>query len=354
MLKQYRKQFGGEPSEEDLKRYAQSPNWKDGKFQNANPDASEGDMSKLPQMLYKTFTKNRGIREPKAPLPVLPFHKNEFLAESAETKMIWYGHSAMLLRMSRKNILIDPMLGPNCSPIAPFATKRFSENTLDFIDQFPDIDLVLFTHDHYDHIDLASVEKLMPKTKRFFTSLGVKRHLTAWGVPKENVIEFDWWDEQQVDDIKITLTPTQHFSGRGLSDRGKSFWGGWALNNGKENIWFSGDGGYGTHFKEIGQRLGPFDFAMMECGQYSEDWHDIHLLADESAVAAIDAGVKHAMPVHWAGFNLSYDHAWSQPPEDFLAKANELGLPVSFPKIGELFTKSTVTNEQWWKEADSK
>ena len=343
----FSKQFGGKITKELVARYEQSPNWRNGSFQNIESTNLSIGLFEMPRVIYKQLT-NRNGREPMQPLPVLPFDKSRFLAPADEVKMIWYGHSAVLMRLNGKTLLIDPMLGPNTTPIAPIPTKRFSENTLDFIDDFPKIDLILLTHDHYDHLDYASIQKLMPKTKQYFVALGVKRHLVSWGVSPDLITEFDWWNTQNLEDIAVTFTPTRHFSGRGLTDRLKSFWGGWAFKTTKANIWFSGDGGYGKHFKEIGQRLGPFDFAFMECGQYNDDWHQIHLFPDESVQAAIDANAKKAMPVHWAGFSLSYQHQWAEPAEVFLQAAENNDLEIALPSLGELFHPSDQNGEKWW------
>ena len=253
------------------------------------------------------------------------------------------------MRMHEKNILVDPMLGSNTTPIAPIPNKRFSENTLSLIDDFPEIDLILITHDHYDHLDLASILKLKNKTHLFYVALGVKRHLVSWGIHPEQIIEFDWWDQQSIYDIRITFTPTRHFAGRGLNDRAKSFWGGWALRTNNENIWVSGDGGYGAHFREIGERLGPFDFAFMECGQYNDYWRQIHLFPDESIQAPIDAKVQKAMPIHWAGFSLSFQHKWYEPAEMFVNTAEEKNFNYLLPKMGEVFSKDNDWTENWWK-----
>jgi L-ascorbate metabolism protein UlaG (beta-lactamase superfamily) len=220
-----------------------------------------------------------------------------------------------------------------------------SPNTL------PEIDLVLFTHDHYDHLDLASVEKLRGKTRQFYVALGVKRHLAAWGVDDAIVQEFDWWDEADFEGLRLTFTPTRHFSGRGLTDRAKSLWGGWVLDDGQHRIWFSGDGGYGDHFKEVGQRLGPFDIGFMECGQYGEYWPLIHMFPDESVQAALDAGVKRAMPVHWAAFVLSFQHSWYEPATTFCKLAEEKGLNHFTPRLGEVFGMDGEGDATWIMEA---
>ncbi|MEM6966823.1 MAG: MBL fold metallo-hydrolase [Bacteroidota bacterium] len=341
------KQFGGKVTSQLTKEYEQSPNWYNGSFQNLEETSLSSSIFDIPGIIYKQLTKTEG-RIPAQPLPVLPFNKKEFLLTAAEAKFIWYGHSVVLMRMEGKTILIDPMLGPNTTPIAPMQTKRFSNNTLALIDEFPEIDLLLITHDHYDHLDLASMEKLKSKTQRYFVALGVKRHLVSWGIDPDLITEFDWWDAHALKDIQITFTPTRHFSGRGLTDRLKTLWGGWAFKTPNENIWFSGDGGYGKHFKVIGERLGPFDFAFMECGQYNQDWHPIHLFPDESVAAAVDAQAQKAMPVHWAGFPLSYEHTWQEPAEDFVKAAKEKQMDYATPPLGKLFTKSTIAQDEWW------
>lgn len=345
------KQFGGSVTKKLIEQYQQSKNWDNGSFQNLEPTSLSNSIFKLPSIIYKQLT-HTSEKEPPQPLPILPFDKDSFLNPSSPSKFIWYGHSVVLMRMMGKTILIDPMLGSDTTPIAPMATKRFSENTLSLIDDFPAIDLLLLTHDHYDHLDFASIQKLKHKTKKYFVALGVKRHLVSWGISADLIIEFDWWDSKNLEDIQITFTPTRHFSGRGLTDRLKSLWGGWAFKTPEENIWFSGDGGYGKHFKEIGKRLGPFDFAFMECGQYNEDWRPIHLFPDESIHAAIDGNVKKAMPVHWAGFPLSYQHTWSEPAEEFVKSAMENNFDYMLPALGKLFDVNMIAKEKWWQSFD--
>lgn len=292
-----RKQFGVKPSKLDLEKYSKSPNWNGKIFENLEKTNMEFSLSNFPRFLHKQFFEKTG-RQPLKPLQILSFNKEAFESGNNSMKSIWYGHSTILMRLNHATILIDPMFGPDAAPIAPFKVKRFSEATLDLIDQFPEIDLVLISHDHYDHLDYESILKLKGKTKHFYVALGVKRHLVSWGIDLKKITEFNWWEETFFENIKITFTPTRHFSGRGFTDRAKSLWGGWAFKTGEENIWFSGDSGYGKHFAEIGTRLGPFDFAFMECGQYNENWHQIHMYPEESVQAAIDARVQNMMPVH--------------------------------------------------------
>lgn len=348
-MKKFKKQFGGRLTKELIARYEQSPNWKHGKFENLIETHMTLSFWDIPELLYKQFT-DKKKREPLHPLPVLPFNREKFMADDSSTRFIWYGHSAILLRLASKTILIDPMLGSNASPIAPFKTKRFSKNTLDIIDDLPEIDLMILSHDHYDHLDYDSIQKLKTKTKNYIVALGVKRHLVQWGIDDQVVTEMDWWDEKVFSDISITFTPSRHFSGRGLKDRARSMWGGWVFKTDQNNIWFSGDGGYGPHFKEIGQRLGPFDFAFMECGQYNEKWRPIHMFPHESVQAAFDGGAKQAMPVHWAGFSLS-QHSWTEPVEHFIEQSKRQNLPFLTPRLGEIVNLSGDNiNESWWQE----
>lgn len=343
------KQFGGKITEEELKRYQQSTNWRNGSFQNLEETSMDLGLAKIPSVIYKQI-KGPAEGQPARPIPVEDFDKEAFLDDSNGANFIWYGHSVLLIRLNGKTVLIDPMLGPDASPIAPFKTKRFSKDTLDLIDQFPEIDFLLMTHDHYDHLDLASINKLKSKTKKYLVALGVKRHLKAWDIDPEKVVEFDWWDSRTEEGIEFHFTPSRHFSGRGLNDRAKCLWGGWVLKSANQSIWFSGDGGYGKHFQEIGKRLGPFDIGFMECGQYSEDWALIHMFPHEAVQAAIDGGAKTAVPVHWGGFKLTYAHSWFEPAKIFREKGNEFGLKILTPRIGELFSPDSESTDEWWEK----
>lgn len=337
--------FGGKATQNLVKEYEQSPHWKNGSFQNletTDMSLSFGDVIKI---LSKQF-QSRKSRRPAQALPVLPFDKAAFLADSPNTKFIWYGHAALLLYMNAKTILIDPMLGPSAAPFFN-ANKRFSDDTLSFIDDFPSIDLLLLSHDHYDHLDYDSIMKLKHKTKRYCVALGLKRHLVQWGVAADKIIEFDWWQKQQFDELQIHFTPTRHFSGRGLTDRSKALWGGWVLQNDKEKIWFSGDGGYGQHLQTIGEKLGPFDFAFMECGQYNKMWPLVHFFPEQSVQAALQTNVKTAMPIHWAAFALS-DHNWTEPAELFSQYAQEQQLNYVIPQLGEIVSINESYEQKWW------
>ncbi|MCB0516354.1 MAG: MBL fold metallo-hydrolase [Chitinophagales bacterium] len=344
-----RKQFGGKITAYWKEQYQKSPNWHEGVFKNLEATQVGVDWRKMPGILCRQL-KGHKQGTPSQALPVLPFDGEKFLDANASPKFIWYGHSVLLMRLHHQNILIDPMFGDDASPIAPKKTKRFSNNTLQIIETLPEIDLVLISHDHYDHLDYESMLQLKQKVKHFFVAMGVKRHLISWGIAAEKISEFDWWDTRDFQQIQITFTPTRHFSGRGISSMAKCLWGGWAFKTPTENIWFSGDGGYGAHFAEIGKKLGPFDLAFMECGQYNQNWTQMHMFPHESVQAAINVKAKIAVPVHWAGFNLSYEHAWYEPAEHFVQSTQELPLKTLTPSLGEIFYLQEVPVSFWWEK----
>lgn len=340
-------QFGGAFSKEDKQKFEASKHWNGKAFENTNP-VSILDLRNIPGLLRERIF-NKNIKEPSAPFPIKKLDLANWEASPEKPKFVWYGHATLLLQINGKNILIDPMFGPSPSPFSFTGIKRFSENTLDLIDDLPPIDAVLISHDHYDHLDYKSIQKLKGRIDNWFVALGVGRHLKKWGVNPENITEFDWWQELDFENIRITFTPSQHFSGRGLNDRFKSFWGGWVLQNKNHKIYWSGDGGYGDHFKEVGEKLGPFDWAFMECGQYYDLWHQLHLFPEESVQAAVDANAGIAIPVHWGAFALAM-HAWKDPIERFVAEAKKLNLKICTPELGDVVVmgKEPAENE-WWQ-----
>ncbi|MBT8230776.1 MAG: MBL fold metallo-hydrolase [Bacteroidia bacterium] len=339
--------LGGKLTKEYKAKYSVSPQWIAGAFRNYERVEMNSNILRIPSIILKQI-QGSSKRSPAKPLPILPFNKDDFYGDKKRARLIWFGHSVILIRMNEMNILIDPMFGDDTAPIAPFRSARFSENTLDIIDELPPIDIVLLTHDHYDHLDYKSIQKLKSKVRQFLVPLGLSRHLKAWGV-ESRIDEFDWWENMDINGIRFTFTPTQHFSGRWINDRQMSLWGGWAIKSNIENIWISGDGGYASHFREIGAQLGPFDFAFMECGQYNDDWKPVHLFPHQSVQAARDANVKKAMPIHWAGFALSYHHKWKDPAEDFVESANDTRLEYLLPGLGACFGINDEISSPWWR-----
>lgn len=347
----YSPQFGGKHSPEDVKRYEATPNYLDGKFENLVPTA----MDMPPQKMLSTlvdFIKGVPNSRPDFDIPVHRVDSLEIVEWQDSTKLVWFGHSAFLLTLEGKTILLDPMFGDVPAPHPWLGNKRYSSELPIEIEKLPAIDAILISHDHYDHLDYGSIQKLKDKTKAFYVPLGVGVHFIEWGIPKEKIVEFDWWDELNVDDIQLAFTPARHFSGRGLGDRFTTLWGSWVINGSQDTLYFSGDSGYGPHFTEIGNKYGPFDFAMMECGQYNENWSEIHMMPEETAQAAIDLKAKMMMPIHWGAFTLSL-HSWTDPVERVSIAASNLNMPLLIPQIGEQIVMDStivVSNSNWWKK----
>lgn len=342
-------EFGGTHSAMDKKRYAASANHVSGKFQNILPT----DMSMSARDMAKTmydFMKGADDLAPKNKIPVL--HPDSALIASPPeaARLVWFGHSAFLLQIDGKNILIDPMFGPVPAPHPWLGKARFTDGLPLEIAQLPMIDAMLISHDHYDHLDYGSIKALNAKTREFYVPLGVGAHLRAWGIEESRIHEMDWWDEADLGSLHFAFTPSRHFSGRGISDRFATLWGSWVIQGKQDSIYFSGDSGYGPHFKEIGAKYGPFDFAMMECGQYNEKWPLIHMMPEETAQAAVDLGAKAMMPIHWGTFVLAM-HSWTDPVERVTKRADELGMPVITPRIGDVITMDALAGfrERWWE-----
>lgn len=342
-------EFGGSPSEEQKAIYVKSDNYANGKFVNRGDvklSMSFGDMRKS---LVGYFNPPPNTI-PKQNLPIEKIDSLEITNYKDSTRLIWFGHSTFLLQIKNKNILIDPMFGKVPAPHPTLGNNRFSKELPIDIEKLPLIDAVLISHDHYDHLDYGSIKKLKDKVKMFYTPLGVGAHLMEWGIGKESIVELDWWQETTFEDLIFRCTPAQHFSGRGLNDRSNTLWSSWIIKSDTDNIFFSGDSGYGPHFKEIGDKFGPFDFAMMECGQYNELWSDIHMFPEETAQAGVDVQAKLIMPIHWGAFKLGM-HPWTEPAERVTKKAKELNIKMIIPKIGEpiMFFNTSGIESTWWQ-----
>ncbi len=340
-------QFGRGVSKKQQIEYAKTNHYADGKFLNETPAIIEMNFLEWVQDMMKKDPSRR----PSKNIDVEKIDSVEIVNHSTEiTQLTWFGHSAFLLEMNGKKILIDPMLGDSPAPHRWLGPKRYSKELPIEIEKLPFIDAVILSHDHYDHLDYESIQKLKHKVGAYYTPLGVGNHLLEWGISQEKINELDWWGEIKLGEISLICTPAKHFSGRGLFDRETTLWCSWVIKGEKENIFFSGDSGYGDHFKEIGQKYGPFDISLMECGQYNKNWKAIHMLPEETVQASIDLQSKLALPIHWGAFTLSL-HSWDDPVERMTKKAAELNLAVTTPKIGEVLIigDTNYPTEKWWK-----
>jgi L-ascorbate metabolism protein UlaG (beta-lactamase superfamily) len=323
--------FGGLPSGNRAERIRASPNFRDSKFQNQHhtPDLAEGASY---YKVMKEFFFNKDKRN--KPAHTIPSRKTDLQKLSAsENVIIWFGHSSYYMQIGGKKILVDPVLSGAASPLS-FTTKSFPGTDIYTADEMPDIDYLLLTHDHWDHLDYQTILKLRTKVKTVITGLGTGEHLELWGYDKSMVIEMDWHENVTLDDgFVVTALPARHFSGRGFK-RNQSLWVSFAVQGPGHNIYVGGDSGYDDHFKKIGAQYGPFDLALLECGQYNQYWKYIHMMPEETVQAAVDLHAKRLMPVHWSKFALAL-HAWDEPILNVMAAANKIQMPVAHPMIGE-------------------
>lgn len=336
--------FGADPATTRLDRIKQSKNYRDGSFQNLSPTAVTR-KGTSPVKLMRDYVNKSPANVPSAPLPSV---KTDLAAlPDDKPTVVWFGHSSYLIKSKGVTVLMDPVFSGNASPVTFFG-KSFPGSNVYSAADMPPIDLLILSHDHYDHLDYKTITQLIPKVEKFYTALGVGAHLERWGVPADRIVEFDWWENQSIsDNIRLTATPARHFSGRSLA-RGKTLWASYVLNIHGYTLYLGGDSGYDSHFAEIGAKYGPFDLAILECGQYGDDWPMIHMFPEEVATAARDLRAKTLMPVHWGKFALAY-HAWNEPIQRLVESAMKQGLLVTTPRIGEpVAIGATYPAMNWW------
>ena len=338
------KTFGSNPSGKDLDRIVASANYKNNIFQNLSETMALLEGTSYIKLTWSFFNKPKNTA-PGSPLPSI---KTELKSVAIEKPLIvWLGHSSYFIHINGRNILVDPVLSGYASPFS-FTGKSFKGSDIYTTDDLPDIDLLVLTHDHYDHLDYNTILKLKAKTKIICTSLGVGSHLRYWGIDSAIITEFDWWDSKQVfDNIHLAAAPARHFSGRSFT-RNKTLWSSFILRSGEYTIYIGGDSGYDSHFKSIGEKFGPFDIAILETGQYGTAWPYIHMMPEEAVQASIDLRAKVLLPVHWGKFALAM-HPWDEPVKRVIAKAKELNVKVTTPLIGEpVVLNESYPDKQWW------
>jgi len=336
--------FGAAPAGDSLARIKASKNYIDGRFVNLvdtplntrDPNSDTG--TGIGTFLFPAEGKN-----PSKPLP--SHHFNDITLNSGE--FVWFGHSTILFKTAELTVISDPVFN-RASPV-PFVGEPFTYTHTPALSELPPIDVVIISHDHYDHLDHKAVGDLASNVKHFLVPLGLKAHLLKWGVTAEKIIELDWYQSQRLGSVEFTLTPTRHFSGRGVTNRFSTLWGSWVINSADLNVYFSGDSGYFDEFKKIGLQFGPFDIAFIETGAYNEDWANVHMMPEDSVQAAVDLNAKRYFPIHWGKFDLSA-HTWTDPVERASIKAAELQMPVVTPQVGEVFTMDSEQSSRWWEQ----
>lgn len=336
--------FGRLPSEEMIKKY-NSKNYIDGEFKNLEETTvllgNEGTFS----ILFKNLMKNE-ILTPQSDIPTSKTNLKDL--DDDKDIVIWLGHSSYFLKISGKNFLIDPVFSNYASPL-PFIIKAFDGTTIYNKDDLPQIDYLVITHDHWDHLDYNTIKDIKNKVSNVITGLGVGNYLINWGYDKEKVKEGDWFESFSLEnDIKLDILPSRHFSGR-LFKRNQTIWSSVAIQSNKTKLYFSGDSGYGKHFKKIGEKFGGFDLVFLDSGQYDKRWGQIHMNPQEAVQAAEDLGARNLIPAHVARFKLAY-HVWNEPfkiLENYKSKVE-----ISTPMIGKVINPKNPKESSsfWWKE----
>ena len=339
--------FGKYPEGERLERVQQSPNYSDGTFRNqieAPPLAQKTNRFSI--LLEHVFKKSDNLVPP-TPIPSVKIDIKAL--DPTRDTLVWLGHSSFFLLLDGKRILIDPLFGDHAAPFSAF-NKAFAGTTVYTASDMPEIDYLLITHDHWDHLDYQAVTALKNSVQHVVCALGVGAHLEYWGYPKEKIHEGDWYDTIDLQDgVSIHVLPARHFSGR-LLTRNKTLWAGFALITPARSIFISGDTGYGPHFSEIGRRFGSFDLAILENGQYDSRWPYSHMLPEEAAQAAVELGAKAIIPNHSGKFAMAR-HPWDEPLRR-LAEASR-GQPYRFltPVLGEpvFLDDDEQSFAAWWE-----
>ncbi len=288
-------------------------------------------------------------REPSGLVPIVRPDVEAYSGPVAGIHLTWFGHSSVMLEIDGQRILTDPVWGERVSPSRFFGPKRFFAPPLELA-ELPKIDLVAISHDHYDHLDRQTVVSLAETGSNFVTPLGVGERLRSWGVSDHQITELDWWQDAWFGTLQLVCTPARHFSGRGLRDRNRTLWSGWAMIGAGAKVLYSGDSGMSPHFAEIGRRLGPFNLAMMDTGAYDSSWADVHMGPEQAVAAHHMVGGEVLLPVHWATFNLAL-HGWTEPGERVLSEARRTGTRLVMPRPGERLNLSDPPEAtRWWPE----
>lgn len=340
--------FGKKPTGKRLEALQQLPNYKEGTFQNQSvtpPLTGDTTMGKV--MVDFLFGKHPG----KTPSRPIPFIKRDLKnPDKTLAQLTWFGHSSYLLQIDGITILVDPVFSERTSPVQFAGTKAFSGSNEYKAADIPDIDILLITHDHYDHLDYGTIHQLKNRVSVIVTSSGVGAHLERWGIAPEKIKELNWWESIQLPvGATFTATPGRHFSGRTFK-RNETLWSSFVLELRDRRLFLGGDSGYDDHFKEIGKRFGFFDMAILECGQYNVSWANIHMMPEETAQAAIDLNAKVLFPVHWGKFALA-THTWDDSIKRVTIAAQALQQPIITPMIGQqVLLDGGQTYDKWWEQ----
>lgn len=342
--------FGQSSNGTRLERIRKSPNYKDGAFQNLEYTPAFAEGYKVSKVMWEFFFRKSPDLKPTHEIPYVATDLKKLPPDS--NLLVWFGHSSYYLQVNGVKMLVDPVFSAYASPVS-FTTRAFAGANRYTVDDLPEIDYLFISHDHYDHLDHATVRALQSKVKKVVCGLGVGAILERWGYQPEQLIEADWEEAYPLEKgIVVHTLPARHFSGRGLK-RNQTLWMSYLLETPAGKIYIGGDSGYGKHFARIGERFGPIDFAILENGQYNPAWHYIHCLPEETLQAARDLKAKNLMPVHNSKFPLAL-HAWDEPMKELTRLNGAASKPLHLvrPLLGEIVPLADSTREwnTWWEQ----
>ncbi len=343
-------QFGQQQIQSGFYSIADSSHYHDGEFHNLIPTSVLSDGSSTFSILMSDLFSSAGRLRPENPIPTIKTELKRF--DKNTDQVIWFGHSSCFVQLEGKSILIDPVFSDYASPL-PFVNKAFEGTGIYAADDMPEIDYLLITHDHWDHLDYSTVIALKSKVKHVVCPLGVGAHFKKWGYAQERIHEADWYDRLELEkEITIHVLPARHYSGRRMS-RNKTLWAGFALESEKRRLFFSGDSGYGPHFSEIGRKFSGFDLVFLDCGQYDKRWAYIHMNPEEAVRAAKDLQTKALLPAHVGKFTIAR-HPWDEPFTRIAGASRKENTRLLTPQIGEpIFLDSIQTKmSQWWNDTN--
>ena len=334
-----------------LERMQASPLWSDGGFRNLHPITPGLRDTSVPRPSLHEFIFAEGRRVPQGPLPTLDPREAWSRPSSTGLRATWLGHSSVLIEIDGLRVLTDPVWGPRASPSRLIGPKRFQPAPVR-LSQLPPLDVVVISHDHYDHLDYPTIRQLAKTSVPFVTSLGVGAHLQAWGIAPERITELDWWQSHTLPgaDLTIHAAPSQHFSGRTLKDRNSTLWSSLVIESPRHRVFFSGDTGLTTEYASIREHFGPFDLVMLEVGAFHPAWGDIHLGPENALKALKLLGGGALLPVHWGTFNLAM-HDWDEPSETLLELGVPQGAQLLMPKLGQAVEPGHgPLDTPWWRD----
>lgn len=329
--------------------HAASPQSSEGRFRNAIAIPRTGFLESLRLFRSVLFDKPR-TSVPDRPIPIRPLTPAELLA-APDFSLYRLGHSTVLLKLRGQFWITDPVFARRASPLPWFGPKRFHAPPIALKD-LPPLKGVILSHNHYDHLDKATVRALAASAEHFVAPLGVGDTLVRWGVPAAKVRQLDWWQSTTIDGLRLVATPAQHFSGRGLRDGNATLWCSWVLIDDGLRVFFSGDSGYFDGFRQIGERFGPFDVTLMETGAYDRQWPHVHMQPEQSLQAHLDLQGRWMLPIHNGTFDLAL-HPWFEPLDRISALATAHGVSLATPMIGQrLDLQQPQPGPAWWHQAD--